>query len=225
MHAYISNSVDNTSTPLITYSREKLFRLCSFQYSTPQLSGYFSYNKTKTNYHGCRAGKKVKEKRSKIFMNIPVVNIHQSRKTAKRHTAEQNRTRNLVKIKTRKIPTISKLVPKCVVMNARSLAKPDAAPALYAELKSNIDVCFVSESWLNKRIPSHLICPDGYTIIRKDRVGARTGGGVAIICRNDWKIRVLNFKANFEFETVWCKIQTTNSKYYMASIYHPLKSN
>ena len=106
-------------------------------------------------------------------------------------------------------------------MNARSLAKPDAAPALYAELKSNIDVCFVSESWLNKRIPSHLICPDGYTIIRKDRVGARTGGGVAIICRNDWKIRVLNFKANFEFETVWCKIQTTNSKYYMASIYHP----
>ena len=153
MHAYISNSVDNTSTPLITYSREKLFRLCSFQYSTPQLSGYFSYNKTKTNYHGCRAGKKVKEKRSKIFMNIPVVNIHQSRKTAKRHTAEQNRTRNLVKIKTRKIPTISKLVPKCVVMNARSLAKPDVAPALYAELKSNnIDVCFVSESWLNKRI-------------------------------------------------------------------------
>ena len=53
-----------------------------------------------------------------------------------------------------------KIIPKCMVINARSLAKPDAASALHAELRSNnIDICFVSETWLNNRIPSHLSVP------------------------------------------------------------------
>ena len=71
-----------------------------------------------------------------------------------------------------------------MVINPRSLAKPDVAPALYAELHSNkADICFVSETWLNKYVPAHMICPDGYTLLRKDRSDLRTGGGVAIICR------------------------------------------
>ena len=65
-------------------------------------------------------------------------------------------------------PTPPKVIPKCMVINARSLAKPGATSALYADLHSNkIDICFVSETWLNNKIPSHLICPDGYTISRK----------------------------------------------------------
>ena len=65
-------------------------------------------------------------------------------------------------------PTPAKVIPKCMVINARSLAKPGATSALYADLHSNkIDICFVSETWLNNKIPSHLICPDGYTISRK----------------------------------------------------------
>ena len=68
-----------------------------------------------------------------------------------------------------------------MVINARSLAKPDAAPALYAELHSKkVDICFVSETLLNKNIPSHMICPDGYILLRKDRSDLRAGGGVAI---------------------------------------------
>ena len=42
-----------------------------------------------------------------------------------------------------------KIIPHCMIINARSLAKPDAASALHAELHSNkIDICFVSETWL-----------------------------------------------------------------------------
>ena len=74
-----------------------------------------------------------------------------------------------------------------MVIHARSLAKADdATPALYAELSSNnIDNCFVSESWLNKKILSQLICLDGYLMIRKDQTGIRTGRRVAAICRKD----------------------------------------
>ena len=107
-----------------------------------------------------------------------------------------------------------------MVINARSLAKPDAASALHAELHSNnIDICFVSETWLNNRIPSHLVCPNGYILLRKDRAGTRSGGGVAIICRSDWQIKCLF--ASDSFECVWSVITTSNSKYYVAAVYHP----
>ena len=90
-----------------------------------------------------------------------------------------------------------KIIPHCMIINARSLAKPDTASALHAELHSNkIDICFVSETWLNNRIPSHLVCLNGYILLRKDRAGTSNGGGVAVICRSDWQIKRL-FSSDF----------------------------
>ena len=91
-------------------------------------------------------------------------------------------------------PPAPKLIPKCMVINARSLAKPQAASALNTELSTwEIDICFVCETWLNNKIPFNLICPNNYCIIRKDHGDNRNGGGVGIICRNAWKCKVLNF--------------------------------
>ena len=103
---------------------------------------------------------------------------------------------NLVMVKTAKPgPTLPKITPNCTVLNARSLVKPDATSGLSTDLSSNkINICIVSETWLNSRISSHLVCPDGYTILRKDRGNQRTGGGVAIICRDDWKIKRLELE-------------------------------
>ena len=107
-----------------------------------------------------------------------------------------------------------------MVINARSLAKLQAASALNTELSTwEIDICFVCETWLNNKIPSNLICPENYCIIRKDRGDNRNGDGVAIICRNDWKCKLLNFQNNLE--CIWCEIKTANIKYYAASLYHP----
>ena len=56
---------------------------------------------------------------------------------------------------------------------------PDTASAFHAELHSNnMDICFAFETWLNNRIPSHLVCPSGYILLRKDRAGTcnRAGG-------------------------------------------------
>ena len=42
---------------------------------------------------------------------------------------------------------------------------------------------------------------------------------MAIICRNDWTLKQLEF--NNDFECLWCELTTTNSKYFIASVYHP----
>ena len=61
--------------------------------------------------------------------------------------------------------------------------------------------CLVSESWLSMIILSHSNCPGGYFMVRKDRAGSRIGGGVAIICRNDWKGKALNVTDSLESES------------------------
>ena len=51
------------------------------------------------------------------------------------------RTASQILMPTNKGPTARKIMPKCVVLNAWSLAKPVLAPALYAEFgNNNIDI-------------------------------------------------------------------------------------
>jgi len=97
-----------------------------------------------------------------------------------------------------------------MVLNARSIVKEDAFPAFYAELTdNNFDISLASETWLNENFPTHLICPPGFTVLRNDRE-ERRGGGVAIFCRCDWKIEILDEFAN-DFECMWARISTPNS--------------
>ena len=162
------------------YSRDELLqiRCCVSGVSSPIFDGYKSmlFNGTKAKYR-CRAGKKVKERLRYLSNSIPVVvKPCSSRYNHSRENLHAlNKTRKLccsiveVKLVDLPGPTKPTIIPKCMVINARSLVKPDAAAALYCDLKSNeTDICLVSETWLNSNVPSYLVCPDGFTIIRKD---------------------------------------------------------
>ena len=48
-------------------------------------------------------------------------------------------------------------------------------------------------------VMDHAICPQGFTILRKDRIN-RLGGGVAVMCRNDWKIQEISNLYSIKFE-------------------------
>jgi hypothetical protein len=66
-------------------------------------------------------------------------------------------------------PSVIKQIPSFMVLNARSLAKPDACAALYMDLKSkNIDVCCISKTWQKKTHMDHVICPQGFTIVKTE---------------------------------------------------------
>ena len=214
------------------YSRDELLQLrcCVSGLSAPVFDDYGTKlsNGMKAKYRRCRAGKKVKERRRYLSNPIPVIarpcssgcnnyreNLHALNKTRKSY-------RSIVKVKLVDLPgpTNPTIIPNCMVINAHSLVKPDAAAALYCDLKSNkIDICLVSETWLNSSVPSHLVCPEGFTIIRKDRNDSRVGGSVAIFCRNDWKIQI--YDSGTDFECLWCNVSSENSEYFIAAVYNP----
>jgi hypothetical protein len=68
----------------------------------------------------------------------------------------------------------------------------------------------------------HVICPQGFNILRKDRIN-RLGGGVAVLCRNDWKIQEISNLCS-EFECLWTKIETLISQFFLATVYLPPNS-
>ena len=57
-------------------------------------------------------------------------------------------------------PPRRRIVPTGLVLNARSLGKPDASAALHLELRNNnVDLCIITETWLKPAIPSYLVSP------------------------------------------------------------------
>ena len=156
------------ATRSINYTRSTLFSLKkSAPFWLPSQLVTVLKDMSILRTRGCRAELYSRER---LIKNQIPVNISPCKQTRSRfvyanymHQRGVN-TSNLITIPTVKSgPTARKNIPKCMVINARSLAKPDAAPALYAELHSKkVDICFVSETLLNKNIPSHMICPDGY---------------------------------------------------------------
>lgn len=101
--------------------------------------------------------------------------------------------RNLITVScTKPGLTPAKITPKIMVINVRSIVKTDAAPALHAELQSkNVDICIITETWLNSKVSSSLVYPDGYVIVRKDRKDDGMGGGVATFAETIGKSIVL----------------------------------
>ena len=60
-----------------------------------------------------------------------------------------------------------RIVPASLVLNARSLVKPDPSAALHLELtNNNVDFCIITETWLKPEISSLLVRPKEFSIIR-----------------------------------------------------------
>lgn len=49
----------------------------------------------------------------------------------------------------------------------------------------------------------------------------KRGGGIAVLCRNDWKMKEIDLSGN-EYECFWAKISAPNQDYCVASVCHPL---
>ena len=120
-------------------------------------------------------------------------------------------------------PPSAKLIPKCLALNARSLVKPDAASALCTEVTTNkIDVClYISETWLNRNVPSSLICPD--ELLLSGKIDWTYDQVVVLQCYVERIEKLINLITMIRsYECSWCEIQVkNNNKYYVAAIYNP----
>ena len=67
-----------------------------------------------------------------------------------------------------------------------------------------IDVLTLSETWLDSNIQDSEICLPGFTLVRRDREGLKSGGGaVAIYVRDGLPFRVRNDITTGENECLW----------------------
>ena len=101
----------------------------------------------KRKYRGTRAGKKVRDKLRSIARKIPVIiprELDSKNKRLSMVKSGSGRLRTLTPVKISKEPTAAKIVPRCMILNARSIVKPDAAPALYAELSTTTLISVLS---------------------------------------------------------------------------------
>ena len=68
----------------------------------------------------------------------------------------------------------------------------------------DIDLFFLTETWLTPKVNDAIVCPSQYNIIRNDRLSR--GGGVAVLYKNSLKVfkikKDFNFIHNISFEYV-----------------------
>ena len=197
----------------ITYSRSQLFAIRRLGCGVPSHLVLHSLKMCSLlRFRGSRGGKR----------RIPV-RISTRRDTfnySSHRTRTDERKRVLSSVQLTSCASLPRITPTCLVLNIRSLVKNFAREELQSELMSNsIDLCCLSETWLRGDIDNSLVTPDGYLMLRKDRAIKR-GGGVAILCRKDWKIEQIDVRGN-EYECLWAKVSTTNQDYFVASVYHP----
>ncbi|KAJ1084340.1 hypothetical protein NDU88_004491 [Pleurodeles waltl] len=98
-------------------------------------------------------------------------------------------------------PRTSNYQLKCILLNTRSVHRH--AVELWNLLDTTSpDVAFLTETWMNaSSAPDIAIAiPDGYKIIRRDRVN-QTGGGIAIIHKNTIRITTADEHLHFQIHT------------------------
>jgi len=77
--------------------------------------------------------------------------------------------------------------------------KMDKLEAILYE--NDVDIGCITETWLNKTIPSDLVNIPGYVLHRSDRKDGRRGGGVAV--RHNLPCVRLAALESANYETVW----------------------
>jgi len=91
---------------------------------------------------------------------------------------------------------------------------------------NKIDICCVTETWLNNDIPTEAVDIDGFVFHRHDRSDGRQGGGVAAYVRDDLSCVHLADLESPSTETLWLlfrgqRMPRSMSHLLIGVIYHP----
>ena len=117
-----------------------------------------------------------------------------------------------VRSTSRTFPVFSILLSLCVV-NAQSLRNKvcDFHDLL---LERNLDFLLVSESWLKPSDPDYVLrigelCPAGYTYVDTPRPTKKSGGGVAVVYRTSFEVKILKpIRKVSSFESICIQVNS-----------------
>jgi len=115
-----------------------------------------------------------------------------------------------------------------LLLNATSLAKPNAVQLLETELlQSHCDAALITESWFNSNHDDTILMIPGYNLFRRDRSCGK-GGGVCAYIQSHVNCSVFVPNANNitrpeKPEILWLECVHNNYHHYIACCYHPPK--
>ena len=75
--------------------------------------------------------------------------------------------------------------------NLRSIVNKYDYVSNHLKINSNVDILFITETWLTPLVSDAAVCPDGFSIMRADRSSSK-GGGVCIIYKSYLNINKIN---------------------------------
>ena len=119
--------------------------------------------------------------------------------------------------------------PNFLLANICSL--PNKVDELSAILdNNNVSYGCITESWLNKDIPTETVDIEGYACHRRDRNDGRQGGGVACYVRNGLQCHRLSSLESPAVESLWLLFRANRmprqvSHIVIGVIYHPPSAN
>ena len=116
-----------------------------------------------------------------------------------------------------------------MLINARSLKKPGASASLSLDLyQKSVDICLVTETWLNESIDSAYVSIPKYTLVRKDRNNDSSekshGGGVAAYVRTPIELTLLEYESQGT-EMLWFSTVLQRKKFVCGVAYYPPSVN
>jgi len=165
---------------------------------------------------GCRAGRQKQKHKQPLGSLVVVGRRHLS--TPNASTAEM-RQRTLVTVKTHET-----FVPSVFTANLRGgmVHKMDELEATLCD----VDIGCITETWLNKTVPSKIANILGYVMHRSYREDGRRGGGVAVFVRHNVPCVRLSAMESANFETVWLlyrqfRMSRSVSHVVIGAVYHP----
>ena len=114
--------------------------------------------------------------------------------------------------------------------NARSVCNKITDTQDHLTSNDDIDLFFVTESWLNDKISDAMLCPKKYSLLRSDRVSSK-GGGVFLMYKSFLQIVNIELPKSFtvltplNFEFVCVDLFLQNFKYRFCCFYIPPASS
>ena len=106
--------------------------------------------------------------------------------------------------------------------NARSICNKLRPLSHYLLSRNDLDLLFLTETWLNPMYTDTMVCPNGYNIMRLDR-SSRKGGGVLVLYKSGLQVHRVDVKIqpNSNFELVCIDLYMRNFFIRFCCIYLP----
>ena len=106
--------------------------------------------------------------------------------------------------------------------NARSICNKFHLVKDYLQNKSDLNMLFLTETWLHSKHTDSMFCPPNFNVMRFDRMHGR-GGGVLLLYRQGLQLQRIdvNFSRNHCYEVICVDLYLCNSSIRFCCVYLP----